>query len=457
MGYRRKGLLKIAAVAALSAGGVMLMAQQETFAKSVKITSNVSVSAANPNDRNVTLTGHNKIYNKAGVLKGAKAVTSTSQLKKLTRSVRSKDTFRVYRMATTNKKQVYYKVVSFESKHRGWIYGGKVKNAYTGGLRQIETTQNIQLSDEVKNTTYHLKTAGTSSDENTWVDVPWTQYKAGLNTKDSTPYANDDLKVTAAKKMTRQYYQTYYYVQNAQHPEFNGWINMNSLKGPDKVVTNTVTVPGPTQTVTKTVEVPGPTKVVTVPAENKLTINYMTNRFDSSAKSDKAAPGNSAQWAEAVPVISKGILQNYQKQFADAINQMKDKKQLTQADLNILGDGQVFSYWDDEWGDYQVSIHVSYDATKNTANINLVWEDSQTFISRDANYYLHVDDNFSPWDLIHDFVYNGHYVDPEQFPDFFTITENTVDTTKAGEYVVKYHMNDYPNQVFTVPVYVTNK
>ncbi|AFS00988.1 hypothetical protein LBUCD034_1999 [Lentilactobacillus buchneri subsp. silagei CD034] len=395
------------------------------------------------------LTGDHKVYNKAASLKGAKQLTSSSQLKKLAGSVRSKDTFRVYRMAATRNHRVYYKVVSFEGKYRGWIYGGKAKRDYAGGLERVNTTSEVTLSDQIRQTTYHLKSSGTSSDENVWNDIPWTQYKASLKTKDSTPYAKDDLTVISAKKMTRQYYQTYYYIEDAQHPEFNGWINSNSLEGPATTVTKTVSVPGPTQTVT----VPGASTTVTVPAKNSLTINYVTNRYDPSAKTPAVTEGNGQDWPEE-PQISKSVQKAYQEKFKSALAEIQNKSEITQADLDALGNGKVFWHEDDAWGDWDVSIRVSYDKLKNVVTINLVWEDVQTTWDKAVNYYLHIGDKFTPWDLIHDFVYEGYFVDTQNYAKFFTVTENTVDTSKAGNYVVKYYMKDYPNNIITVPVTV---
>lgn len=454
MTVSKTNLIKMFVTASFMFGGLIAVGQTQTFAKSNKITSNVSMAKVNSDDRNVTLTGKHQIYTKAQSLKGAKPVTTKRQLQKLAKSVRSKDTFYAYRMATTNNQRVYYKIVSFEGKYRGWIYGGKIKNYFNGGIRHTDTTTDVSLSEEVRNTTYHLKSTGTSGDVNTWKAIPWTQYKAGLKTKDSTPYANDKLKVTAAKRMTRQYFQTYYYVEDTDHPEFNGWINKNAVEGPEKVITNTVNVPGPKETVTQTVTVPGPTKTVTVPAENKLTINYLTYRFDPSGKYTKATTGNDADWTEETSTVSSGIQKDYQRQFAKAIDQIKDKKELTSADLDSLGNGQVFMRLDDEWGEYQVSIRVNYDKQKNVAEIVLTWEDRQTTVSRAANYYLHVGDNFTPWVLLSDFVYQGYFVSRDRYPQLFTIIENTVDTSKPGTYEVKYYMNDYPDKIRTVPVTV---
>ncbi len=88
--------------------------------------------------------------------------------------------------------------------------------------------------------------------------------------------------------MTRQYFQTYYYVEDTDHPEFNGWINKNAVEGPEKVITNTVNVPGPKRNGYSNGYSTWSNKTVTVPAENKLTINYLTYRFDPSGKYTKA-------------------------------------------------------------------------------------------------------------------------------------------------------------------------
>lgn len=346
-------------------GALAFTTEPATAAKKVKVTSNVPISTVKVSTQNAALTGKNQIYTKAGVLKGAKQVTSKKQLKKLTTSTRSKDFFNVYRVATTNKKQVYYKVVSFEGKWRGWIYGGKVKGLYRGGIKATQTTKALNLSDDVKNAEFKLKNPGAAGADNTWQSIPWSSYHVKLKTKNSSAYADDTLRVTAARQLNRQYYGVYYYVLNDNHPEFNGWISQNALTKVEKPAPTPKPEPAPTptpaptpapqvvtNTVTNTV-----TKTVTVPAENPLTINYVVHPTTSGE--DQAS--------------SDIVMKEYQKQYADALADLTKNPNTAADKLAALGNDKDFLVGTD----YYSTIRVSFDKVKNVVTINLGWDKLQ--------------------------------------------------------------------------------
>lgn len=356
------------ALAGAFAIGTMILTTQADAAKKVKVTSNVPITATKVTNRNVAITGKNKIYNKAGVLKNAKAVTSAKQLKQLGNSQRSKDFFNVYRMATTNKGQVYYKVVSFEGKWRGWIYGGKTKADYQGGIRSVQTTKDVPLPDDVKNAKFTLGNPGISGTSNSWTAIPWSQYGARLKTTDSRPYANDELRVTAAKQLTRQYYGTFYYVVDDTHPEFNGWLNSSSLKAATTPPTNTTTtvtnyVQSPPEVVTNTVT-NTVTKTVEVPAKNPLTVNY--NVYELGTSQNQA--------------VSNQILKMYQDQYASVLSELTKNPDTAATKLKDLGDGQTLKSNDPTPMNY-ASIAVSFDKDKNVITITLNWVQPIIFVS----------------------------------------------------------------------------
>lgn len=53
----------------VAAGIFMFATSQQASAKATKVVSNVTITSANVDSKNVALTGKNKIYTKAGVLK----------------------------------------------------------------------------------------------------------------------------------------------------------------------------------------------------------------------------------------------------------------------------------------------------------------------------------------------------------------------------------------------------
>ncbi|TLQ15468.1 DUF5011 domain-containing protein [Lentilactobacillus parafarraginis] len=402
-----------------------------TAAKKVKVTSNVPISAVKVSTQNAALTGKNQIYTKAGVLKGAKQVTSKKQLKKLTTSTRSKDFFNVYRVATTNKKQVYYKVVSFEGKWRGWIYGGKVKGLYRGGIKATQTTKALNLSDDVRNAEFKLKNPGTAGADNTWQSIPWSSYHVKLKTKNSSAYADDTLRVTAARQLNRQYYGVYYYVLNDNHPEFNGWISQNALTKVEKPAPTPTPEPAPTPTPTPA-PTPAPqvvtntvtntvTKTVTVPAENPLTINYVVHPTTSGE--DQAS--------------SDIVMKEYQKQYADALADLTKNPNAAADKLAALGNDKDFLVGTD----YYSTIRVSFDKVKNVVTINLGWDKlRQPVITGARDQKLYTGDPFDPKTGIELIDATGRW---DSNPEERYKIDSDVNSYIAGTYHVVYTYTSY--------------
>lgn len=201
------------------------------FAKSrVRVTSNSALKTAG-SSRNVTFTGSNALYNKAATLKGARKLASTSTLRNIANSGRSSQNVRAYRVAKTNRGLVYYKVVTFDGQHRGWIYGGRSKTTFRGGLKPYSTFKQGTVSSDMQNGTYKLANPGTGTA--TYVKPAWTQYKVGKKAADTSAYADSVYKIDEAGTRTKegdQWVHIYAYEGNAGA---NGWILASQLKAAD--------------------------------------------------------------------------------------------------------------------------------------------------------------------------------------------------------------------------------
>lgn len=169
----------------------------------------------------VSFTGNNALYTKAAPLKGAKVVKTKQQLLELNQSKAGQDTFMYLRSAYTNHHTVYYKVMSFDRKIKGWIYAGKTsdiqsglvhyakdKKTVVGGINSFETLQNSPLNDLEKNEFYHLKYPGSKNNGSELLyQLPFwcgPDGKTKPNMKSTIKYRHDVFIIENAMTRTRE-------------------------------------------------------------------------------------------------------------------------------------------------------------------------------------------------------------------------------------------------------------
>ncbi|MCV3739717.1 hypothetical protein OF387_00605 [Lentilactobacillus hilgardii] len=207
-------------LAALSFAAVAGTSTTQASAKTyAKITSNKALSS-DVNTRNVNWTGSSALYTKAGTLKGARVVAGKSALSTAAASKDSKSNVRAYRVATTNRGSVYYKVVSYDGQYRGWIYGGKSATSFGGGVESYATTKPVTLDSSAANATYTLAQPGSDAANLAYEAPAWTQYKVGRAKVDgkvittTAPYSGAQYKIVSAVTNSRDG-QTWYQLSAA--------------------------------------------------------------------------------------------------------------------------------------------------------------------------------------------------------------------------------------------------
>jgi len=216
----------------LGLAGLSAVTTTTASAKSsaAKVTSSKALTT-DATTRNVTFTGTNALYSKPGTVKGAKVVATTTTAKRLAASKNGQDNVRAYRVATTNRGSVYYKVVSFDKQYRGWVYGGKSTSAFAGGLKSFATTTAAKIPSTLNTTSYYTlaKTDANVNDgtTTTYKAPAWSQYKIGRTMKDASAYKTNLLQVS--KAATTRDGATWVYVTDVTNGKLTGWVKASAL------------------------------------------------------------------------------------------------------------------------------------------------------------------------------------------------------------------------------------
>lgn len=351
-------------LAALSFASVAAVSTTASAKSAAKVTSD-KVLTTEATKRNVNLTGTNAIYSKPGTVKGAKVVATTTTAKNLNKSTTSRENFRAYRVAKTNRGSIYYKVVSYNKAYRGWVYGGKSDTAFAGGLTSYDTFKEGTLTADQKSGNYKLANPGKTEAGLTYKQPAWTQYKIGKTIADTTAYKDATFSVDKVGTRTREG-DTWVHVvnQNTADTKADGWILLsnltqtNAFNAASQVKVNINNLKG--ETLKSFNYNVGTTATNTNAADNSV--------YDSTATPTKFADG----FKSAVDSALNGT--GYKVDGTNTLNQVANLKsgstltiyatEGTQAGSKV----SVFGQYPDAAGISQVSVAASADATATDAN-----------------------------------------------------------------------------------------
>ncbi|MFD1124967.1 surface layer protein SlpC [Lentilactobacillus raoultii] len=213
-------------VVTLTSNGLTTLADQVN--QSTVISNSALATPANT--RNYLPTGNEPLYNQLPSQAGAKVITKAAALKALATTADQGQTyFRGYRVAKTSDGKFYLKIVSFDKSYRGWIYVGTQDPSINStnvsdGVKAVQTFKETAPSTVLAQTPLYFTKPKAST--LTYVAPDWTDYKVGRNLQATTDYVNDALKVVKVgiKQNNRDSNATYYEVEDAAHPQVNGWV-----------------------------------------------------------------------------------------------------------------------------------------------------------------------------------------------------------------------------------------
>lgn len=442
--------VSLAALGFIAAAGTAT-AQSANAKSYARVTSNQKMTSA-PTSRNVNFTGSNALYTKAGTLRGAKKVASTTTVRKLANSKNSQNNIRAYRVATTNRGSVYYKVVTYDGAYRGWIYGRKVQSVFGGGVTSFDTFKNQNLSsltDTQQKATYKIASPGTANDGKTvtYKQPAWTQYKVGRAITDSSPYANNTFKIDQVGTRTREGDQWVHITDtgNANSPA-NGWILYSGLKQAEApIADNAIQIN------------------LVDPNNNNKVIKSITVTRDGAKKGTNFGYNDNGNWTISM------------SDRASLLNQIRDALNGTSYTLDTLTTAQIAQIAQTNFGS---SVNISVNAVTNIADnalrINFRKPDGTSLktidfvkggatkgstvgsaVSGSTNWTLSDSDKQTIQGQINTALNNSGY----QLSGGNTLSDSQIDTIARGQYGGQVYLNVVPisNGISTINPYGKQK
>ncbi len=387
MSIKLKGaLLALAALGTFTAVSATQV-QSVSATTYAKVVSNRTLTM-NPDDRNANFTGSSALYTKAGTLKGAQLVASKSTLKNEASINTSKNNVRAYRIAKTNRGSFYYKVVTFDGKYRGWIYGGRQTSDFGGGLKGYNTFKSAALNPDQTSGTFKITNVGTANDGRTvtYQQPAWTQYKIGRQITDSTPYKDATFKVDQAGTRSREGDQWVHIVAtDNKYSAANGWIQYAGL----------------TKTAATTTSSTSSTSSKPVASNNAVQISLVDSATNSTVKTfsytnANAVNGNTlGTYAYGVWSLDTNVVNDIQAQIKNAL--AGTNYQLANNTLTA---------------DQQVSLAQAKFGSSITLNVIAIPKTIVTVDSQLIPYGVNQNTTYNWWDVAHLFKIQDKSVSP---------------------------------------------
>lgn len=158
--------------------------------------------------------GQHALLSKPSGMKGCRVLKSRHAMRKVAKSRRFGDYFMAYRMATTVHGRVYYKIVSYNFKYRGWMSAKSLHSVKTSRKARTLRQRRVFFRHPARNKTYVYP----------YRSIIYNPVIA----KNMNKIAHDPLEITATRKTYRGRVKSYY-VTDRHDPKINGWVRADEV------------------------------------------------------------------------------------------------------------------------------------------------------------------------------------------------------------------------------------